>query len=149
MFESTPGRLSAEDVKAASLGLPTMPRRGEVLRLDGSGTVAFKGTAGKLVVGKVGDRDGDLIADDADRCPYEQEVKNGYLDEDGCPDEATGSAPSEVAAAPAPTAAPTPAPTAALVSAPAAPSRAPGTADGKPNDKQSQKKSKKTVVFVP
>ena len=145
MFESTPGRLSAEDVKAASLGLPTMPRRGEVLRLDGSGTVAFKGTAGKLVVGKVGDRDGDLIADDVDRCPYEQEVKNGYLDEDGCPDEAPAGASTAVAAAPAST----PAPSAALVPTTAAPSRAPGAGDGKPDDKQSQKKAKKTVVFVP
>jgi hypothetical protein len=150
MFESTPGRLSAEDVKAASLGLPTMPRRGEALRLDGSGTVAFKGTAGKLVVGKVGDRDGDLIADDVDRCPYEQELKNGYLDDDGCPDEAPAGtaapapAPAAVAAAPSST----PAPSAALVAVKPAPSPAPAPAPAAGDDK-SKKKSKKTVVFVP
>ncbi len=35
------------------------------------------------------DGDGDGIADGIDRCPTEVETKNGYLDDDGCPD--TGS----------------------------------------------------------
>ncbi len=32
------------------------------------------------------DRDGDGLADDADRCPDDAEDKDGYLDVDGCPD---------------------------------------------------------------
>lgn len=36
-----------------------------------------------------GDKDG--IADANDRCPTEPETKNGYLDEDGCPDVEPGS----------------------------------------------------------
>jgi OOP family OmpA-OmpF porin len=33
------------------------------------------------------DRDGDQIADVDDKCPDKPEVRNGYEDEDGCPDE--------------------------------------------------------------
>lgn len=33
------------------------------------------------------DADGDGIEDDQDKCPKEPETKNGYHDEDGCPDE--------------------------------------------------------------
>jgi outer membrane protein OmpA-like peptidoglycan-associated protein len=33
-----------------------------------------------------GDRDGDGITDDKDKCPDEPEDKDGYQDEDGCPD---------------------------------------------------------------
>ncbi len=35
---------------------------------------------------KPGDRDGDGITDDIDRCPDEPEDKDGFQDEDGCPD---------------------------------------------------------------
>jgi OOP family OmpA-OmpF porin len=35
----------------------------------------------------VGDRDGDGIPDDVDKCPDEPENYNGYQDEDGCPDD--------------------------------------------------------------
>ncbi len=34
------------------------------------------------------DRDGDGIADENDQCPDDPETKNGYLDDDGCPDNA-------------------------------------------------------------
>ena len=34
------------------------------------------------------DSDGDGVSDDNDRCPESEEVMNGYLDDDGCPDEA-------------------------------------------------------------
>lgn len=34
-----------------------------------------------------GDRDGDGIIDSADKCPDQPETKNGYQDDDGCPDE--------------------------------------------------------------
>jgi OmpA-OmpF porin, OOP family len=37
------------------------------------------------------DADKDGIADANDRCPTEPETKNGYLDEDGCPDQPPGS----------------------------------------------------------
>ncbi|HWO20624.1 MAG TPA: OmpA family protein [Kofleriaceae bacterium] len=33
------------------------------------------------------DRDGDGILDVADRCPTEAETKNGFVDDDGCPDD--------------------------------------------------------------
>lgn len=33
------------------------------------------------------DSDGDGIPDSLDRCPFEPETFNGYMDEDGCPDE--------------------------------------------------------------
>jgi outer membrane protein OmpA-like peptidoglycan-associated protein len=33
------------------------------------------------------DRDGDGIPDDKDKCPDQPETKNGYMDDDGCPDE--------------------------------------------------------------
>lgn len=36
---------------------------------------------------KIGDRDGDGIADDIDECPDEPETINDYNDADGCPDE--------------------------------------------------------------
>jgi outer membrane protein OmpA-like peptidoglycan-associated protein len=35
---------------------------------------------------KVGDRDGDGIPDDRDRCPKDPEDKDGFEDEDGCPE---------------------------------------------------------------
>jgi OOP family OmpA-OmpF porin len=42
----------------------------------------------------VRDTDGDGILDDKDKCPKEPETKNGFTDDDGCPDEV----PKEVAA---------------------------------------------------
>ena len=36
---------------------------------------------------KVGDRDGDGIPDNVDKCPDQPENYNGYQDEDGCPDD--------------------------------------------------------------
>jgi len=38
------------------------------------------------VTPKRGDRDGDGIPDDIDKCPNEPEDKDGFQDEDGCPD---------------------------------------------------------------
>jgi hypothetical protein len=86
MFDSTPGGPTAEDTVAGSKGIPTMARKGEQLVLNGEGVVQFRGTNNKVVVGKTGDRDGDGIPDDEDRCPYDPETMNGYLDDDGCPD---------------------------------------------------------------
>lgn len=36
---------------------------------------------------KIGDRDGDGIADDVDKCPDDPETFNDYKDDDGCPDQ--------------------------------------------------------------
>lgn len=105
MFESTPGSATASDTIAASRGIPTMARKGEELALNGEGVVEFRGTNNQVVVGRTGDRDGDGVADDEDRCPYDPETRNGYLDEDGCPDvpPAGWKSPSDVAGAqPAP-----------------------------------------------
>jgi OOP family OmpA-OmpF porin len=38
-------------------------------------------------VPKIGDRDGDGIPDNVDKCPDQPENYNGYQDEDGCPDD--------------------------------------------------------------
>ena len=37
-------------------------------------------------VAKVGDKDGDGILDDVDKCPNDPEDKDGFEDDDGCPD---------------------------------------------------------------
>ncbi|MCB9554577.1 MAG: OmpA family protein [Deltaproteobacteria bacterium] len=42
--------------------------------------------AAKTVTGCPLDSDGDGLTDDKDKCPQEPETKNGYEDEDGCPD---------------------------------------------------------------
>jgi outer membrane protein OmpA-like peptidoglycan-associated protein len=42
--------------------------------------------AGIMFEPSVGDRDGDGIPDDVDRCPDEPEDKDGFEDQDGCPD---------------------------------------------------------------
>jgi OOP family OmpA-OmpF porin len=41
----------------------------------------------KFIEPKPGDRDGDGYPDTVDKCPDEPENWNGYLDEDGCPDD--------------------------------------------------------------
>jgi hypothetical protein len=93
MFDSTPGVVTAADTKEAARGLPTVPRKGEKLELNGSGVVSYTGTGNQTVTGKVGDRDGDGIPDEKDGCPYDPETFNHYLDEDGCPDVAPAEAP--------------------------------------------------------
>ena len=41
---------------------------------------------GIILEPSIGDRDGDGIKDDIDKCPDEPEDKDGFQDEDGCPD---------------------------------------------------------------
>lgn len=116
-FDSTPGAVTNEDTVAASTGIPTMPRKGRSLVIDGNAKTRFEGSAGRVVVGKTGDRDGDGVLDDDDRCPYDQETRNRYLDEDGCPDvPPTGWKPP---AAPASSAAPAPSASVPAASSPA------------------------------
>lgn len=111
MFDSTPQVATADDTIAASRGIPTMARKGEELVLNGEGVVEFRGLNNQVVVGRTGDRDGDGIPDDEDRCPYDPETKNGYLDGDGCPDvPPEGWTPPSTSAPAGGTAGPTPAP---------------------------------------
>lgn len=63
----------------------TSTRRGETLETDPSA---------RPEDAVIHDTDGDAIADSDDRCPTEPENRNGYEDEDGCPD----SIPSRIAA---------------------------------------------------
>jgi outer membrane protein OmpA-like peptidoglycan-associated protein len=63
----------------------TSTRRGETLETDPSA---------RPEDAVIHDTDGDAIADGDDRCPTEPENRNGYEDEDGCPD----SIPSRIAA---------------------------------------------------
>ena len=75
-------------------------------------------------VGSADDADGDGIRDEADRCPYEPETKNGIRDDDGCPESALAlqaaralrfqnSPAASLAAVPAPAVVPPAAPAAA------------------------------------
>jgi outer membrane protein OmpA-like peptidoglycan-associated protein len=54
--------------------------------LKGVGVPTFRGFAGVMYVSEIGDSDGDGIPDNEDKCPTEPEDKDGYQDEDGCPD---------------------------------------------------------------
>jgi hypothetical protein len=53
---------------------------------NGFGTPDWRAIGGIRVQGVRGDRDDDKIADLADRCPDEAEDKDGFQDDDGCPD---------------------------------------------------------------
>ncbi len=46
----------------------------------------FRGIVGFIFEPSIGDRDGDGIKDDIDKCPDDPEDKDGFEDEDGCPD---------------------------------------------------------------
>ena len=46
----------------------------------------IRGFVGFIFEPSIGDRDGDGIKDDLDKCPDEPEDKDGFKDEDGCPD---------------------------------------------------------------
>jgi OOP family OmpA-OmpF porin len=46
----------------------------------------FRGFIGFIFEPSIGDRDGDGIKDDVDKCPDQPEDYDGFQDEDGCPD---------------------------------------------------------------
>jgi OOP family OmpA-OmpF porin len=46
----------------------------------------FRGFLGFVFEPSIGDRDGDGIKDDVDKCPDDPEDFDGFMDEDGCPD---------------------------------------------------------------
>jgi OmpA-OmpF porin, OOP family len=55
--------------------------------LSGVGVPQFRGFVGFMYVREVSDSDGDGIPDNKDQCPNEPEDKDGYHDDDGCPDD--------------------------------------------------------------
>jgi OOP family OmpA-OmpF porin len=54
--------------------------------LNSYGDPDVRAFAGIIFEPSIGDRDGDGIGDDIDQCPNEAEDKDGFQDEDGCPD---------------------------------------------------------------
>ena len=55
--------------------------------LAGTGVPAARAIAGVSYYHEIGDKDGDGIGDRDDKCPTIAEDKDGFEDEDGCPDE--------------------------------------------------------------
>ncbi len=53
---------------------------------SGFETADFRAFLGFIFEPSIGDRDGDGIKDDVDKCPDEPEDFDGFQDEDGCPD---------------------------------------------------------------
>jgi outer membrane protein OmpA-like peptidoglycan-associated protein len=53
---------------------------------DGFEAANFRGFIGFVFEPSIGDRDGDGIKDDVDKCPDDPEDFDGFQDEDGCPD---------------------------------------------------------------
>lgn len=148
LFDSTLGAVTNEDTLAASRGLPTMPRKGQSLVLDGAGETRFVASAGRVVVGKTGDRDGDGVLDDDDRCPYDQETRNRYLDDDGCPDvpPAGWKPPAE----PAPVSAPATGTKQTGVAPAASPAKKAETKKPETRKPETRKpETKKPAVFIP
>ena len=59
---------------------------GRGLVADKGANPGFRAMIGIVFEPNIGDRDGDGIKDDVDKCPDEPEDKDGFQDEDGCPD---------------------------------------------------------------
>jgi OOP family OmpA-OmpF porin len=59
---------------------------GRGLLPDKGGNPDFRAMIGIVFEPNIGDRDGDGIKDDVDKCPDEPEDFDGFQDEDGCPD---------------------------------------------------------------
>ncbi len=53
---------------------------------DKGANPGFRAMIGIVFEPNIGDRDGDGIKDDVDKCPDEPEDFDGFVDEDGCPD---------------------------------------------------------------
>jgi OmpA-OmpF porin, OOP family len=53
---------------------------------DGMGVPAWRVLFGATYTNEIADRDGDGIADDRDACPTLAEDRDGFQDDDGCPD---------------------------------------------------------------
>jgi len=59
---------------------------GGVGYLKGYQAATTRGFLGFIFEPSIGDRDGDGIKDDVDKCPDDPEDRDGFQDEDGCPD---------------------------------------------------------------
>ncbi len=77
-------RISADVTLLAMIGTAQLGARGDDLRVT-TGLVWAPQPVGSAVPGK-NDRDGDGLPDSLDACRTEAEDKDGYQDEDGCPD---------------------------------------------------------------
>jgi outer membrane protein OmpA-like peptidoglycan-associated protein len=77
-------RASADVTATVMLGGGAFGARGEDVRIT-TGIVWAPQPGGGTVAGR-NDRDGDGIPDSLDACPDEPEDKDGFQDEDGCPD---------------------------------------------------------------
>lgn len=80
---------------SAALDLGRVALRGDLRWIASArqGASSVPGSHGELLVGlhfqkeKKIDLDGDGVADEVDGCPNNAELPNGWMDEDGCPDE--------------------------------------------------------------
>ncbi len=82
-------KLSAEAVG----GIKLFVERNSYLMLGGGGRYTdgfeaanLRGFIGFVFEPSIGDRDGDGLKDDVDQCPDQPEDRDGFQDEDGCPD---------------------------------------------------------------
>jgi outer membrane protein OmpA-like peptidoglycan-associated protein len=77
-------RVSADVTANLMVGTGQLGARGDEFRVT-TGLTWAPQPAGAAIAGK-NDRDGDGIPDNLDACPDEPEDKDGFQDEDGCPD---------------------------------------------------------------
>jgi outer membrane protein OmpA-like peptidoglycan-associated protein len=77
-------RISADVTVNAMVGTGQLGARGDDVRFT-TGLIWAPQPAGVAAPGR-GDKDGDRVPDSVDACPEEAEDKDGYQDEDGCPD---------------------------------------------------------------
>jgi outer membrane protein OmpA-like peptidoglycan-associated protein len=77
-------RASADVTASVMVGTGAFGARGDDVRIT-TGVVWAPQPGGGAVAGR-NDRDGDGIPDSLDACPDEPEDKDGFQDEDGCPD---------------------------------------------------------------
>ena len=77
-------RISADVTASVMLGTGQLGARGDDVRFT-TGLVWAPQPAGVAAPGR-GDKDGDRVPDSVDACAEEAEDKDGYQDDDGCPD---------------------------------------------------------------
>jgi outer membrane protein OmpA-like peptidoglycan-associated protein len=77
-------RVSADVTASLMIGGSPVGARGDEVRVT-TGIIWSPQPGGSLAPGR-NDRDGDGIPDSVDACPEEPEDKDGFQDEDGCPD---------------------------------------------------------------
>lgn len=73
----------APEPKASRVEVAPLPTPEKSVRAPGGG---LDNDVHLAVQDQVGDRDGDGIVDDLDKCPDDPEDRDGFQDDDGCPD---------------------------------------------------------------